>query len=283
MSSRSRLTETFVKTLSAMAAGAIVAVFLWILFDIVSHGWRQISWSYLMGDPERAGRAGGIAPILVGTLYLMMVSLAFSVPIGVGAALYLAEFASPEERFARFVRRSLDILAGVPSIVFGLFGYLVFCQALKMGWSLLSGGLTLGCMILPMLIRATEEGLRAAPENFRMGAAALGVSRSAVLWKILIPAAAPGLRVGLVLGLGRALAETAAVMFTSGASIRMPESVMASARSLAYHIYILAIEVPGGQAMAYSAALILVAVLLGLNLGSHWMIRRFVHKRIFIH
>lgn len=282
MSLRSRCMELFIKTLCTAAAALIVAAFLWIVGDIVRHGWGQINWDYLSGEPERAGRAGGIAPILVGTIYLMIVALVCSVPLGVGAALYLSEFASTGDRVARGVRRSLNVLSGVPSIVFGLFGYLVFCQGMKMGWSLLSGGLTLGCMILPLLIRATEEGLRAVPDSYRLGAAALGVSRSAILWKVLLPAAVPGLRVGLVLGLGRALAETAAVMFTAGAAIRMPDSVMSSARSLAYHIYILAIEVPGGHAMAYSASLILVTLLLGLNLGSHFMIRRFVHKRIFI-
>lgn len=152
-----------------------------------------------------------------------------------------------------------------------------------MGWSILSGGLTLACMILPMLIRATEEGLRSVPGSYRTASAALGISTGSALWRLILPAAMPGIRVGLILGIGRAMAETAAVMFTAGGSIRMPDGLMDPVRSLAYHIYILAIEIPGGQRRAYAASLVLVLLLLMITLASNVMMQRFVRKRIFVH
>src|SRR5262249_28440377 len=142
-----------------------------------------------------------------------------------------------EGLFARLVRRSLDVLSGVPSIVFGLFGNALFCKILGLGFSILSGGLTLACMVLPILIRCTEEGFRSVPPEYRLGAAGPRPARTATLWRLLLPAALPGLIVGLVLGLARAIAETAALIFTSGYVDRMPSSLLDSGRSLSIHIY----------------------------------------------
>src|SRR5205823_6172239 len=168
---------------------------------------------------------------LVSTALILAVCLASSLPVGLGTAVLLAEFTPAGGAFGRLVRRSLDVLAGVPSIVFGLFGNAFFCQVLGLGFSILSGGLTLACMVLPILIRATEEGFRAVPREYRLGAAALGLSRTTTLLHLLLPAAVPGLLVGLVLGLGRAIAETAALIFTSGYVDRMPGSLLDSGRS----------------------------------------------------
>jgi phosphate transport system permease protein len=183
----------------------------------------------------------------------------------------LAEYTSPRDAFGRLVRRSLDVLAGVPSIVFGLFGNAFFCIWLGMGFSILSGGLTLACMALPILIRATEEGFRAVPGEHRLGAAALGMTRTRTLFSLLLPAATPGLMVGLVLGFGRAIAETAALIYTSGYVDRMPESLFDSGRSLSMHIYDLSMNVSGGEPNAYASALILVGILLVVNLGAAWI------------
>lgn len=243
----------------------VTAVFLWLLGDIVRHGVGELSWTFLTAAPQNAGRAGGIGPILVSTLLLLAVCLAVSVPLGLATAVFLAEFAPAGRPFGRFVRRSLDILAGVPSIVFGLFGNALFSIVLGLGFSILSGGLTLACMVLPLLIRTLEESLRAVPDEVRLGAAALGMSRRRTVLSLLLPAAAPGLAVGLVLGIGRALAETAALIFTSGYVDRMPESLHDSGRSLSIHIYDLAMNVPGGEPRAYAAALVLVGLLLVLN------------------
>ena len=167
----------------------------------------------------------------------------------------------------------------MPSIVFGLFGNVFFCQTLGLGFSILSGGLTLACMVLPIFIRSTEEGFRAVPNDYRLGAAALGLSRTATLFQLLLPAAVPGLIVGLVLGVGRALAETAALIFTSGYVDRIPESLLDSGRSLSIHIYDLSMNVPGGDGNAYATALVLVTLLLVINglasiLAERWLGRK---------
>lgn len=266
------------KILFWLSGFVVVGVFVYILWDIVWLGAGQITWDYLTQVPQRAGLQGGISSILAGTGLLLLVALGTSLPLGVGCAVYLAEFASDRDLFPRLVRRSLDILSGVPSIVFGLFGMVFFSQFLRLGWSILSGGLTLSCMALPLVIRASEEGLRSVPQELRSGCWALGISKARALWRIFLPAALPGIMAGLILGLGRALAETAAVMFTAGASIRMPTSLLSSSRSLSYHIYILSMEVPGGIPRAYAAAFVLVVLLLAIHLSTHWMVNRWLLK-----
>jgi phosphate transport system permease protein len=257
----------------------LVALSVALIGDLLRRGLPELSLSYLIEPPARSGLAGGVGPILVGTLLITGVAIATSLPVGVGAAILLREYTAPGSRAASAARRSLDVLAGVPSIVFGLFGLKLFCEMLGLGWSILSGGLTLACMALPLLVRATDEGLSAVPREYRLGCSALGVSRTASLWQVLLPAAMPSILAGLALGLGRALAETAVVMFTAGASTRWPQSILEPSRSLAYHIYILASEVPGGQRRAWTAALVLlvlIAMASGLaQLGfSRWARRR---------
>lgn len=261
-------------------AALVTAVFLWILSDIIWHGAGQLSWEFLTAAPENAGRSGGIGPILVSTLLILFVCMAVSVPIGIGTAVLLAEFTSEEHFFGRLVRRSLDVLAGVPSIVFGLFGNAFFCNTLGLGFSILSGGLTLACMVLPILIRSTEEGFRAVPNHYRLSAAALGFSRTTTLWHLLLPAAVPGLMVGLVLGMGRAIAETAALIFTSGYVDRMPESLLDSGRALSIHIFDLSMNVAGGDKNAYASALVLLVLLLLINGTAAWLAQHWLHRRI---
>jgi phosphate transport system permease protein len=243
----------------------VTAIFFWILGDLAVRGLGSLSWSFLVEGPRDAGRAGGISSILVSTLLILVVCLAVSLPLGVGSAILLSEFAPPASLFGRIVRRSLDVLAGIPSIVFGLFGNALFCVTLGLGFSILSGGLTLACMVLPILIRATEEGFRSVPDDYRRGAAALGMSRSRTIFQLLLPSATPGLVVGLVLGVGRALAETAALIFTSGYVDRMPRSLYDSGRALSVHIYDLSMNVSGGEPHACATALVLVVLLLAIN------------------
>ena len=262
------------------AALLVTVVFLWLLGEIVWSGVGQLSWSFLTDAPRNAGRAGGIAPILVSTGLLLLVCLGVSLPIGLGTAVLLAEFSSSQSLFGRLVRRSLDVLAGVPSIVFGLFGNAFFCIFLGLGFSILSGGLTLACMVLPILIRSTEEGFRSVPDQYRLGAAALGLSRTTTLLKLLLPAAMPGLIVGLVLGTGRAVAETAALIFTSGYVDRMPSSLMDSGRSLSIHVYDLSMNVAGGNANACATALVLILLLLLINGTTTWMMDRWLRRRL---
>ena len=262
------------------SAVLVTATFCWLLGDIIWHGLSHLSWIFLTAPPENAGRRGGIGPILVSTFLILGVCLAVSLPIGIGTAVLLAEFTSDHSLFGRLTRRSLDVLAGVPSIVFGLFGNAFFCKTLGLGFSILSGGLTLACMVLPILIRSTEEGFRAAPSNYRLSAAALGLSRTTTLFHLLLPAAVPGLLVGLVLGVGRASAETAALIFTSGYVDRMPESLLDSGRALSVHIFDLSMNVSGGDANAYASALVLVTSLLMINGVASWLTEYWLHRRI---
>lgn len=259
-----------------------MGVFIWLLGDMLWHGATQLSWSFLTEAPEHAGRSGGISPILVSTLLILGVALAVAAPLGIATAVLLSEFITSDSRFGRLIGLSLDILAGVPSIVFGLFGLAFFCISLGMGFSILSGGLTLACMALPILIRTVEEGLRAVPDDWRRGAAALGMSRTAALRHILLPAAAPALAAALMLGIGRAMAETAALIFTSGYVDRMPSSLHDSGRALAVHIYDLSMNVAGGDANAYATALVLVALLIIINSFALWLTHNLLHKRIAV-
>lgn len=279
--SSGRVPDTLAIVIVWLIALLVSGVFLWLLGDILWHGIGQLSWSFLTEPPRNAGRAGGIGPIIVSTTLILAVCMAVALPVGVGAAVFLAEFTSLENLLGRMIRRSLDVLAGVPSIVFGLFGNAFFCVYLKMGFSILSGGLTLACMVLPILIRSTEEGFRSVPKEYRFGAAALGMSRTATLVHLLLPAAMPGLIVGLVLGIGRAIAETAALIFTSGYVDRMPGSLMDSGRSLSIHIFDLSMNVAGGDSNAYASALVLIGMFLLINavaslIAERWLPRRLV-------
>ncbi|MEM6793720.1 MAG: phosphate ABC transporter permease PstA [Acidobacteriota bacterium] len=248
-----------------LCALLVTASFAWLLSDVVRQGLGELSWELLTREPEDAGRAGGLSSILLSTLGILAVCMAVAVPLGFGTAALLAEVTRGEGTSGRLVRRSLDILAGVPSIVFGLFGNAFFSLTLGLGYSILSGGLTLALMVLPILIRVGEQGIRAVPDDYRLGAAALGLSRSTTLLRLILPAAAPALGAGLVLGIGRALAETAALIFTSGYVTRRPESLFDSGRSLSVHIYDLAMNVPGGNARAYATGLVLMVLLLLIN------------------
>lgn len=280
MGSAAVQTQERLATLVMWAVAALVtAVFLWLLGDILWHGLGRLSWEFLVAPPRKAGREGGLSSILVSTAAILMVCMATALPLGVGTAVLLAEY-SGEGLFARLVRRSLDVLAGIPSIVFGLFGNAFFSKTLGLGFSILSGGLTLACMVLPILIRATEEGLRSAPHEYRLGAAALGLSRRSALVHLLLPAALPGLMVGFVLGLGRAIAETAALVFTSGYVDRMPSSLMDSGRALSIHVFDLSMNVSGGDRQAYATALVLILALLAVNSAAVGIADRWLHRRI---
>ena len=263
-----------------LAALLVTGLFLFLLADLLYHGAGQLSWQFLATDPQDAGRAGGIRSILLSTGLLLGVCLGAAIPLGVGTAVLLSEFSAIDDGFGRLVRRSLDLLACVPSIVFGLFGNAFFAVALGLKFSILSGGLTLACMVLPILIRSVEEGLREVPDEYRLGAASLGLSRTSAFWHLLLPAAVPSLIAGLILGLGRATAETAALIFTSGYVDRLPTSLFDSGRALSLHIYDLSTNVPGGDRNAYASALVLLMLLLAINSTIIWIGENWLHKRI---
>ena len=237
-----------------------------MLWSLMAQGAGLLSVDFLLEDPRQAGRAGGIAALLVSTGWILAVCLLVAVPVGVGCALSLSEQVPAGPRRARWLGGVLDMLAAVPSIVYGLFGYQFFAISLELGFSILSGGLALALMVLPLMIRSAEQALRAVPLSYRQAGEALSISRWGWVRRILVPQAAPGIAVGIILSIGRALAETAVLLFTAGYVLRRPDSLLDSGRALSVHIYDLAMNVPGGMPRAAATGLVLVAILVILNL-----------------
>jgi phosphate transport system permease protein len=280
MNRHNKLSELLWLAIVWVTSILFISVFFWIITDILLHGMSQLSWKFLVEPPSNAGREGGISTILVSTGLILLVALVSALPLGLGTAILLTEFTTTQSLSGRFINLSLEILTGVPSIVFGLFGNAFFCKTLGLGFSILSGGLTLACMILPILIHAIKQSLQDLPPDYRRSAAALGITRTSTLWTLLLPAATPGLVAGLLLGLGRASAETAALVFTSGYVDRMPETLWDSGRALSVHIYDLAMNVPGGEPQAYASALVLVGLLVSINGGISWLARHYQQSKI---
>jgi phosphate transport system permease protein len=262
-----------------LAAFMVALVFIIIVADMLWHGAAKLSWEFLISEPENSGRAGGISTILISTLAILGIALAVTIPLGLAAALWLTEYAK-QNKSTQTIRLGLDVLAGIPSIVFGLFGNAFFCLFLDFGFSILSGGLTLACMILPVFIRQTEIGFSAVPSAWRASAAALGLSRLTLIVRIIIPTAAPAIAAGLVLGIGRAAAETAALLFTSGYADRMPTSAFDSGRALSVHIFDLSMNISGGDEAAYGSALVLIACVGAVNALAFFLINNFLAKRV---
>lgn len=263
---RSRTIDSAVAIAAWLTALGVIMAFVWLVSDVVMTGLPRLSWNFLWGSPLDAGRAGGILPMLVSTLWILAVCLLVCVPLGLATALSMSELLPRHSVTRRWLGAGLDILSGVPSIVFGLFGYAVFANRLGLGFSILSGGLTLACMVLPLFTRIAEQALAATPPAHRLAAQALGVSTSGWMVRVLLPGAMPGIAAGLVLSIGRALAETAALIFTSGYVMRMPQSVFDSGRALSVHIYDLSMNVPGGNGNAAATALVLLLLLVVINL-----------------
>lgn len=240
----------------------------WILADVIHQGASKIEPSLLWADVQDSGRSGGIGPIIVSTIAILTIMLAVVVPLSLSTAVVLSASLNRRSRVSSFVSVSLDVLAAVPSIVFGLFGNAFFCIALGWGYSLLSGGMTLACMVLPITTRLAQQAIVAVPYDHQLSAASLGISRTSTLLKIVLPSAMPAMTAGLVIGIGRASAETAALLFTSGYVSRMPSSPMDSGRTISVHIYDLAMNVPAGNDSAYASAMILVVLLAVINLAA---------------
>lgn len=263
-------------------AALVVVALLWVLGDVVVRGLSHLSLTFLFAEPVDAGRQGGIGPVLVSTLLILLVALAVALPLGLGVAVWLAEFTHQHSRLQSVVGTALDVLAGIPSIVYGLFGNAFFSVALGLGFSIAAGGLTLACMILPVFIRTTEQGLSALDNEWRRGAHALGMTRAGAIGHILLPAARPAIVAGLVLSIGRATAETAALVFTSGYVDRMPGSLLDSGRALAVHIYDLSMNVTGGDDAAYASALVLISLIVVLNSVAQSLMGRWFGRGVFV-
>jgi phosphate transport system permease protein len=251
-------------------------VLLFIILFVLEKGLPAVTWQFLSQAPRDMGRSGGIFPVIVGTFLLPLLAIAIALPLGVGTAVYLTEY-TRETRLTRVIRFGTDCLAGIPSIIFGLFGFIFFVVILGFGWSLLSGGLTLALMILPTIIRTTEEAIRAVPNTFREVSFSLGATRWETVLHVVLPNALPGIATGIMLSLGRSIGETAAVIFTAGSALRMPTSVYDSVRTMAVHFYLLAREGISNE-NAYGTAAVLILAVLGVNLTAYWIMNRFVGR-----
>lgn len=254
--------------ITSLLSGLILVIPLMLIIQILTQGVAHLSPEFLLADVADSGREGGIGPILVSTVAILAVCMASALPLGIGCALYLSEQLASNSRSARVLSFSLDVLSGVPSIVFGLFGYRFFAIELGLGFSILSGGLSLACMVLPLIIRGCEQSFRAIPDGYRQAALALALSRSGFISRVLLPTAAPGIAVAVILSVGRALAETAVLLFTAGYVTRLPDSLFDSGRSLSVHIYDLALNVPGGAPNAAATSVVLIGLLISFNVAA---------------
>ena len=259
-----------------VVAALTLAILVLILGFILIKGLPNISLEFLTESPQMMGREGGILPIIVGTIYVTLVSIIIATPIGVAAAVYFSEYAK-KGKLINTIRFFTEVLAGIPSIIFGLFGFSFFVVFLGMGWSVLSGGLTLSLMILPTLIRSTEESLKTVPMSYREGSLALGATKWQTVVKVTLPCCKSGVLTGLILGIGRAIGETAAVMLTIGGSMMMPSSIFDATRTMALHLYMLASE-GLSEEKTYATAALLIIIVLIINWIANFISSRMVKE-----
>jgi len=239
-----------------------------IVVIIIQKGLPAINWQFLTDVPRQGMRAGGIFPAIIGTLYLVFGAIIFALPIGLFAAIYLSEY-SRDNFLNRLIKLSIVNLAGVPSVVYGLFGLALFVVFFKFGASILSGSLTLGIMILPIIITTSREALESVPASFREVSLSLGASKWQTIRHIVLPNAIPGILTGTILGLGRAAGETAPILFTVAAFYlpRLPASIFDQAMALPYHLYVISTQVPNvDEKIRYGTAFVLLALVLFMNL-----------------
>jgi phosphate transport system permease protein len=265
-----------------ITAAAVTMLFLLgvILYFIISNGLPAMSWEFLSQSPSDLGRKGGIYPAIVGTLILVGGTLAIAVPLGVGAGIYLSEYAK-EGKLTKVIRAAIDNLNGTPSIVFGLFGLAFLVLYLDMGVSMLAGWLTLAFMILPTVIRTTEEALQTVPVPIREGSLALGATKWQTIRKIVLPNGASGVITGVVLGAGRAAGETAPILFTAAVAFTrfLPDNIYDPVMALPYHLFILTTSIPGSRTQAYGTALVLLLIVLPMYALSAYLRFRINKKK----
>lgn len=241
-----------------------------LIFYIIYHGISAISWEFITKPPTHSMTKGGIMPAIIGTIYLTVGAIAIGLPLGIASAIYLTEYAK-QGRVIRLIKVGINCLAGVPSVVFGLFGLGFFVIFLGFGSSILSGSLTLGFLILPTIIGASEEALKSVPPTFREASLSLGVSKWQTIYRIVLPNALPGILTGSILGIGRAAGETAPIMFTAAAyfTAKLPGSVFDEVMALPYHIYVLATagtNIEATRPIQFGTVLVLVGIVLGIDL-----------------
>lgn len=261
----------------------VALLLFFILGFILVKGIGVINWEFLTEAPTDGMTKGGIWPAIVGTFYLMIGSALFSFPIGVMSGIYMNEYA-PQGKLVAFIRMMTNNLAGIPSIVFGLFGMAFFVNYLSFGDSILAGSFTLGLLALPIVIRTTEEAFKDIPDSYREGSLALGATKAQTIWKVLLPMAMPRIITGLILSLGRVSGETAPILFTCAAYFlpKLPESVFDQCMALPYHLYVVATsgtDIEAQLPIAYGTALVLILLVLIMNLAAN-AVRKFFENKL---
>lgn len=276
---RQRAMFVALRTAAGVNGLALAVICAFLLY----HGLPALSWEFLSSAPRKMMTEGGVFPCIAGTFLLSFGAMLAAFPLGVAAAIYLNEYAA-NRKLVRIIRLGIHNLAGVPSVVFGLFGLAFFVTFLRFGVSILSGVLTLAALILPVIIGAAEEALRQAPNTLREASLGLGATKWQTISRVVLPAAAPGMLTGAILALSRAAGETAAIMFTAAVfyTPKMPDSIFSSVMALPYHVYVLATagaEIEKTRPLQYGAALVLIALVLGMNLAAIWLRARLQARR----
>lgn len=259
------------------ASGILAILILLVIIGyIIIKGLPVINLEFIFGDPIDSGRSGGIFPMIVSSIYVTLVAVIVATPLGVGAAVYLAEYAG-ENTLVRAIRFGTETLASIPSIIFGLFGLSFFVIFLGMGWSVLSGALTLAIMALPTILATAEVSIESVNKSYGEGSLALGATKWQTVYRVVLPASLPGITTGVILGMGRAIAEAAAILYTVGAALTIPISLLDPARPLPLHLYILATE---GISLdnAYGTAAVLVILILIITIVSNSLVDRYSKK-----
>ncbi len=271
-----RTEQVIVRTLLWLLTAITVFVLFFIIIYVLKRGLPVVSLEFLSKNPAEMGKTGGIFSTIVGTIALTLMAILFATPLGVGSAIFLTEY-TRENRITRIIRFGSECLAGIPSIIFGLFGFILFVTRLGFGWSLLSGGLTLAFMILPTIIRTSEEAIRSVPYSYREVSFSLGSTKWQAVTRVVLPSALPGIATGIVLSVGRSIGETAAVIFTAGSSLHIPTSLFSSSRTMSVHFYILARE---GISMdnAYGTAAVLIIAILSINVLAYSLMNMFMRR-----
>ena len=267
-----KVKEKILKVLLYLSAFITVGILVLILGFIFIKGYKLITPSFILGEYKASGD-GGIWPMIISTLYMVVVSLLIATPIGILSAVYLQEYAK-QGRVVKVIRFSTECLAGIPSIIYGLFGALFFVSYLKLGYSILAGALTVSIIILPVIIRTTEEALKVVPLSYREASLGLGATKFQTLYKVILPSAVPGVLSGVILSIGRIVGESAAILLTAGTVAKMPEGIMSSARTLTVHAYLVTKEA-GDINQAAAIGIVLIVIILSLNTLAKFITKKF--------
>lgn len=283
ISKRKKRSQRLAFGLFRLTSLLVVAILVWILGFIIVKGAGVVSWEFLTSMPENGMTEGGILPAIVGTLCLVAGSIAVAFPLGVMSGIYVSEYAR-DNWLVRVIRVMTSNLSGVPSIVFGLFGMALFVNTLGFGDSIIAGSFTLALLVLPIVIRTTEEALRRIDDSYRLGSLALGATKLQTIRRVLLPMAMPNIITGLILSVGRVSGETAPILFTAVAYFlpKLPSSIFDQVMALPYHLYVIATsgtDLEATRPMAYGTALVLIAIVLVINLAANGL-RRYFNKKV---